>query len=107
MLAAAGYAVLQVNFRGSGNYGRAHSQAARSSGARRCRTTSPMPRAGRSAKASPTPRICIYGASYGAYSAMMGAAREPGLYQCAAGYVGVYDLPLMYTRGDIQDRGQA
>jgi dipeptidyl aminopeptidase/acylaminoacyl peptidase len=51
------------------------------------------------------PRICIYGASYGAYSAMMGAAREPGLYQCAAGYVGVYDLPMMYTRGDIQDRG--
>ena len=50
-------------------------------------------------------RICIYGASYGAYSAMMGAAREPGLYQCAAGYVGVYDLPMMYTRGDIQDRG--
>ncbi|NYB77918.1 MAG: prolyl oligopeptidase family serine peptidase, partial [Stenotrophomonas maltophilia] len=49
-------------------------------------------------------RICIYGASYGAYSAMMGAAREPGLYQCAAGYVGVYDLPLMFTGGDIQDR---
>jgi dipeptidyl aminopeptidase/acylaminoacyl peptidase len=48
-------------------------------------------------------RICIYGASYGAYAAMMGAVREPGLYQCAAGYVGVYDLPLMYERGDIQD----
>ncbi|WP_313219256.1 prolyl oligopeptidase family serine peptidase, partial [Stenotrophomonas sp.] len=27
---------------------------------------------------------------------------EPGLYQCAAGYVGVYDLPLMYARGDVQ-----
>ncbi|MGH8045481.1 MAG: alpha/beta hydrolase family protein, partial [Stenotrophomonas sp.] len=48
-------------------------------------------------------RICIYGASYGAYAAMMGTVREPGLYQCAAGYVGVYDLPMMYQRGDIQD----
>ncbi|MGD6142878.1 prolyl oligopeptidase family serine peptidase, partial [Xanthomonas citri pv. citri] len=25
------------------------------------------------------------------------------LYKCAAGYVGVYDLPLMHTRGDTQD----
>ena len=25
----------------------------------------------------------------------MGAAREPDLYQCAIGYVGVYDLPRM------------
>ena len=54
MLAAAGYAVLQVNFRGSGNYGRAHTRPVRSSGARRCRTMSPMPPAGQSAKASPT-----------------------------------------------------
>jgi len=32
----------------------------------------------------------------------MGTVREPGLYQCAAGYVGIYDLPLMFERGDIQ-----
>lgn len=38
---------------------------------------------------------CLYGASYAAYSALMGAAREPGLYRCAAGYVGVYDLEMM------------
>jgi dipeptidyl aminopeptidase/acylaminoacyl peptidase len=50
-------------------------------------------------------RICIYGASYGGYAAMMGAAKEPGLYRCAAGYVGVYDLPIMFTTGDIQRRG--
>jgi dipeptidyl aminopeptidase/acylaminoacyl peptidase len=50
-------------------------------------------------------RVCIYGASYGAYAAMMGAAREPGMYRCAAGYVGVYDLPMMHTTGDIQRSG--
>ena len=40
-------------------------------------------------------KICIYGASYGAYAALTGAAKEPGLYRCAAGNVGVYDLPMM------------
>ena len=102
MLAAAGYAVLQVNFRGSSGYGRAHMQAARKQWGCRCRMTSPMPRGGRSTGVADKNRICIYGASYGAYAAMMGAVREPGLYQCAAGYVGIYDLPLMYARGDIQ-----
>jgi dipeptidyl aminopeptidase/acylaminoacyl peptidase len=37
-------------------------------------------------------RICIYGASYGGYAALMGVAGEPDLYRCAVGYVGVYDL---------------
>ena len=38
-------------------------------------------------------RICFYGASYGAYAALMGVARELNLCACAAGNVGVYDLP--------------
>ena len=46
-------------------------------------------------------RVCIYGASYGGYAALEGAEREPDLYKCAIGYVGVYDLALMYRRGDI------
>lgn len=48
-------------------------------------------------------RTCIYGASYGGYAALMGAAREPKLYRCAIGYAGVYDLPLMYKSGDIPE----
>ena len=27
--------------------------------------------------------------------------KEPDLYRCAIGYVGVYDLRLMHTRGDV------
>ncbi|HDS1579023.1 TPA: S9 family peptidase [Stenotrophomonas maltophilia] len=105
LLAAAGYAVLQVNFRGSGNYGRAHAQAgAQQWGAAMQDDVTDATRWAISEGIADERRICIYGASYGAYSAMMGAAREPGLYQCAAGYVGVYDLPMMYTRGDVQDR---
>jgi dipeptidyl aminopeptidase/acylaminoacyl peptidase len=48
-----------------------------------------------------TQRICIFGASYGGYAALEGVMKEPDLYKCAIGYVGVYDLGLMFTRGDI------
>ena len=41
-------------------------------------------------------RICLYGASYGGYAALMGVAREPSLYRCAAGYVGVYDMDELH-----------
>ena len=40
-------------------------------------------------------RICIYGASYGGYAALMGSVKEPDLYQCVIGNVGVYDLNRM------------
>ena len=46
-------------------------------------------------------RICIGGGSYGGYAALMGVAKEPELYRCAVGYVGVYDLAMMYSNGDI------
>ena len=35
----------------------------------------------------------------------MGVAKEPALYRCAVGYIGVYDLPMMHVTGDIQRRG--
>lgn len=41
------------------------------------------------------PNACLYRASYGGYAALMGVAKEPTLYRCAAGYVGVYDLDMM------------
>ncbi|MEI2260966.1 S9 family peptidase [Stenotrophomonas indicatrix] len=103
MLAAAGYAVLQVNFRGSAGYGRAHAQAARKQwGATMQDDVTDATRWAIEQGIADRERICIYGASYGAYAALMGTVREPGLYRCAAGYVGIYDLPLMYARGDIQ-----
>ncbi|HCV97620.1 MAG TPA: peptidase S9 [Stenotrophomonas sp.] len=104
LLAAAGYAVLQVNFRGSGNYGRSFRQAGAGQWGRAMQddVTDATRWAIEQGHADPS-RICIYGASYGAYAALMGAAREATLYKCAAGYVGVYDLPMMFTRGDTQE----
>jgi dipeptidyl aminopeptidase/acylaminoacyl peptidase len=97
ILAAAGYAVLQVNYRGSGNYGRAyrHAGAREWGGAMQDDLTDATAWAVAQGIADPQ-RICIYGASYGGYAALMGVAREPDLYQCAAGYVGVYDLEQVH-----------
>ncbi|WP_422506648.1 alpha/beta hydrolase family protein [Stenotrophomonas sp. GZD-301] len=103
LLAAAGYAVMQINFRGSSNYGRAHTEAGRLQwGMAMQDDVTDATRWAIAQGVADKDRICIYGASYGGYAAMMGPVREPGLYRCAAGYVGVYDLPMMYARGDVQ-----
>ncbi len=96
MLAAAGYAVLQVNFRGSGNRGKAFQVAgAREWGGKMQDDVTDATRWAIAEGIADPARICIHGASYGGYAALMGAAKEPGLYRCASGYVGVYDLPAM------------
>ena len=104
LLANRGYAVLQVNFRGSGNYGRAFLRAGHKQwgGAMQDDLTDATKWAVKSGIADPR-RICIYGASYGGYASLMGVAKEPDLYRCAIGNVGVYDMKMMYGRGDIQE----
>jgi dipeptidyl aminopeptidase/acylaminoacyl peptidase len=103
MLAQAGYAVLQVNFRGSGGYGRWFRRAgARQWGLTMQDDVTDATRWAIQSGVADASRICIYGASYGAYAALTGVAKEPDLYKCAVGYVGVYDLPMMHTRGDTQ-----
>jgi dipeptidyl aminopeptidase/acylaminoacyl peptidase len=103
MLADAGYAVLRVNYRGSSGYGRAFNQAgARQWGGLMQDDLTDATRWAIRTGVADANRVCIYGASYGAYAALTGAAKEPDLYRCAAGNVGVYDLPMMHTRGDTQ-----
>ncbi len=105
MLAAHGYAVLQVNYRGSGNHGHAFTLAGKREwgGKMQDDITDATRWAIQQGIADPA-RICLYGASYGGYASLMGVAKEPALYRCAAGYVGVYDLPTMHTDGDVRDR---
>lgn len=106
LLARAGYAVLQVNYRGSAGFGESFIAAGKRQwgGTMQDDVTDATRWAVREGVANPS-RICIYGGSYGGYAALMGVAKEPDLYKCAAGYVGVYDLPTMHTHGDIQERG--
>ena len=93
ILAAAGYAVLQVNYRGSGNYGRSFNQSgALQWGLAMQDDLTDATRWAIDQGIADRNRICMYGASYGAYASLMGVAKEPDLYRCAAGYVGIYDL---------------
>jgi dipeptidyl aminopeptidase/acylaminoacyl peptidase len=50
-------------------------------------------------------RVCIAGASYGGYAAMMGLVRHSNLYQCGINWVGVTDIDLLYTArwSDLSD----
>lgn len=103
-LATHGYAVVQVNFRGSGGYGYAFEKAGwREWGGRMQDDVTDATRWAIAQGIADPQRVCIYGASYGGYAAIEGAVKEPGLYKCAIGYVGIYDLPLMYRRGDIHE----
>ncbi len=102
MLASRGYAVLQVNYRGSGGYGQEFiHRGYREWGGEMQDDVTDATRWAITEGITDPKRICIFGGSYGGYAALEGVVKEPDLYQCAIGYVGVYDLGLMYTRGDI------
>jgi dipeptidyl aminopeptidase/acylaminoacyl peptidase len=93
LLANRGYAVLQVNFRGSTGYGRRHTTAAIGEFARAMHTDLIDAADWAVARGHADPaRIGIMGGSYGGYAALMGAALEPGYFAAAVDYVGVSDL---------------
>ena len=102
LFASRGFHVLQVNYRGSGGYGVDYQKKGFGEWGRLMQddVTDATRWAIQAGIADPD-RICIHGASYGAYSALVGAAREPDLYRCAVGMSGIYDLTIMERRGDI------
>jgi len=105
LLASHGYAVLQVNFRGSAGYGREHLRAGYKQWGRAMQDdVTDATRWAIQQQIADANRICIYGASYGGYASLMGVAKEPSLYKCAVGYVGVYDLHMLQRRGDMSQR---
>jgi dipeptidyl aminopeptidase/acylaminoacyl peptidase len=100
--ASRGYAVLQVNFHGSGGYGYKYQEAGRGVwGTLLINDITDAVRATIAAGTADPDRICIYGGSYGGYASLMSAAREPDLYQCAIPYVGVFDLAMLKRDTDM------
>jgi dipeptidyl aminopeptidase/acylaminoacyl peptidase len=93
MLASRGYAVLQLNFRGSSGLGEKWLNAGwrEWGGAIHDDITAGARWAIAQGIADPQ-RVCIVGWSYGGYAALLGVAREPDLYRCAASIAGVSDL---------------
>jgi len=104
-LASRGYLVLQVNYRGSSGRGVDFQEAGYLQwGTGIQQDLIDGVKWAIAQKYADSQRICVYGASFGGYSAMMTAIRAPGLFKCAVGYAGVYDLAMMYEKGDIQQR---
>ncbi len=92
-LANRGYAVLQMNFRGSTGYGRAFWKAGFGQWGLKMQddVTDAVQWAIDSGIADPA-RVAIYGGSYGGYAALSGLTRTPDLYACGVSYVGVSNL---------------
>jgi dipeptidyl aminopeptidase/acylaminoacyl peptidase len=92
-LANRGYAVLQMNYRGSTGYGRKFWEA--SFGQWGLAMQDDIADGAlwlvKEGIADPK-RICIYGGSYGGYATLMGLVRHPDLYACGIDYVGVANL---------------
>lgn len=102
-LASRGYLVLQVNYRGSGDRGEAFESAGyRRWGSRIQDDLADGVKWAISQGFADASRVCIFGASFGGYSAMMAPIRDPGMFKCAVGYAGIYDLNLMRDKGDIK-----
>ncbi len=95
-LANQGYAVLQVNFRGSAGFGKRFLHAGdREWGARmQDDLTDAVSWAVREGVADKS-RVAIYGGSYGGYAALCGAAFTPELYCCAVDVVGPSNLATL------------
>lgn len=92
-LASRGYAVLQPQFRGSDGYGRDFQQAGKHQWGLAMQDDITDGAREMIARGIADPgRICIVGASYGGYAALMGAVKTPDLFQCAVSFAGVSDI---------------
>jgi dipeptidyl aminopeptidase/acylaminoacyl peptidase len=92
-LANRGYAVLQMNFRGSTGYGKKFWEASFKEWGKKMQNdiTDGVEYLKKEGIADPN-RIAIYGGSYGGYATLAGVTFTPDLYACAVDYVGVANL---------------
>lgn len=92
-MAAKGWWVLQVNFRGSGGYGLAYAQAGwRRWGERMQEDVEDAIAFAVDKHGLDSRKVAILGGSYGGYAALMGAVRRPELYRAVVAIAGVSDL---------------
>lgn len=101
LLASRGYMVMQVNYRGSGGFGKAFQDMAYGQWAQgimndiidATRWTIDQGYADAN-------RVCIYGGSFGGYASLMAPARDQQLFKCAFGYVGLYSADIQMKLSD-------
>ena len=91
-----GFAVLQVNYRGSAGFGKAYLHAGdREWGARMQEDLTEAVRWAAGNGVADPARVAIFGGSYGGYAALAGAAFTPGVYACAVDIVGPSNLETL------------
>ncbi len=91
--ASRGYAVLQPNYRGSGNHGASFRKAGMGEwGGRMLSDIADGLKALELAGVADSHRACIVGFSYGGYAALAGVTLQSGLYRCAVSGSGISNL---------------
>ncbi|MET0274788.1 MAG: S9 family peptidase [Phenylobacterium sp.] len=92
-MASRGYAVMQLNYRGSDGFGWDFTKAGFGEWGRKMQTdlSDGVRHLAKAGTIDPK-RVCIVGASYGGYAALAGAAFDHGVYRCAASVAGPADL---------------
>lgn len=101
LLANRGYAVLQVNYRGSTGYGdELFRSARRQIGGQIEQDIEDGTRWAVAAGIADPKRVAIVGASYGGYAALFALGRSPDLYRCGVSIAGVTDWLAIYEDSD-------
>ncbi len=96
--ASRGYAVLQMNFRGSSGYGHEFmSSGLKGWGLDMQNDVEDGTRWLIAEGIADPEHICVVGGSYGGYAALMEAARNPDLYNCAISFAGVTDVAYLVS----------
>jgi dipeptidyl aminopeptidase/acylaminoacyl peptidase len=104
VLVNAGFATLQVNYRGSQGYGKAFMRQGMQQWGRLIEDDieAALQHTVKNFSVDQD-NVCIIGGSYGGYSALYSIIRSPELYNCAASFAGVTDLALQFQRSDVKD----
>jgi len=97
-MASRGYAVLQVNYRGSDGLGWDFLKAGFGQWGHRMQTdlSDGVRNLAKEGTIDPK-RVCIVGGSYGGYAALAGVALDPGVYRCAVSYAGPSHMGRMVS----------
>lgn len=93
LFASRGYATLQVNYRGSGSYGKTFSDSgSKQIGRKMLEDLEDGVQYAIASGIIDKDRIGIYGASYGGLATLGSLVKTPDLYKCGVDYVGVSNL---------------
>lgn len=96
-LASRGYRVVEPEYRGSKGYGFAHFKAGfRQWGRAMQDDLADAVKWAVDQRLVDAGRVCIMGANYGGYAALMGAVAHQGTYRCAVSYGGFTDMDMLY-----------